>query len=109
MQLDLNLGSNFKPCVSSNFFNFSEIIYHTTKIDVSNLVFLIFCAKQVIKRENHRIKINKYIKKKSPLLINFSYIIIIIMVGETKIENVIDNNLNDFFFHLFQINLYLFY
>ena len=37
-------------------------------------------------------------KKKSPSLINFSYIIIIIiMVGETKIENVIDNNLNDFF------------
>ena len=37
------------------------------------------------------------IKTKSPSLINFSYIIIIIMVGETKIENVIDNNLNDFF------------
>ena len=49
------------------------------------------------------------IKTKSPSLIKFSYIIIIIMVGETKIENVIDNNLNDFFFHLFQINLYLFY
>ena len=38
------------------------------------------------------------IKTKSPSLIKFSYIIIIIMVGETKIENVIDNNLNDFFF-----------
>ena len=37
------------------------------------------------------------IKTKSPSLIKFSYIIIIIMVGETKIENVIDNNLNDFF------------
>ena len=54
-------------------------------------------------------KLINILKKKSPLLINFSYIIIIIMVGETKIENVIDNNLNDFFFHLFQINLYLFY
>ena len=38
------------------------------------------------------------IKTKSPSLIKFSYIIIIIMVGETKIENVIDNKLNDFFF-----------
>ena len=37
------------------------------------------------------------IKTKSPSLIKFSNIIIIIMVGETKIENVIDNNLNDFF------------
>ena len=111
MQLDLNLGSNFKSCVSSNFFNFSEIIYHTTKIDVSNLVFLIFCVKWVIKWKKIRIKNNKPLKK-SLLLIHFSYnnnnIIIHIVVGQTKIENFMDNNLNDFFY-LFQIKLYLFY
>jgi len=43
-------------------------------------------------------------------LIHFSYIIIIIImvVGETKIENVIDNNLNDIFPFISK-NLYLFY
>ena len=29
------------------------------------------------------------------------------MVRQTKIENFLNNNLNDFLFHLFQINIYL--
>ena len=44
----------------------------------------------------------------SILIITIIIIIQIVLIGETKIENVMDNNLNDFFFHLFQINVYLF-
>ena len=42
----------------------------------------------------------------------YHWFIIIIqgVVGQTKIDNFMDKNLNDFFFfHLFQIKLYLFY
>ena len=35
-------------------------------------------------------------------------LLLLLVVGQTKIENFMDNNLNDFFFHLFQIKLYLF-
>ena len=48
------------------------------------------------------------IKFSSSILIITIIIIQIVLIGETKIENVMDNNLNDFFFHLFQINVHLF-
>ena len=39
------MESNIIPCVLSNFLNFGAIIYYATKIEESNLIFLIFCAK----------------------------------------------------------------
>ena len=63
-------------CVPLNFLNFGATIYYTTKIK-SNLIFLIFCDKWVIKWENHRIKIKKTIKKYRHWLI---IIIIIIQI-----------------------------
>ena len=53
------------PCVPSNFFNFSVVIYYTKKIEL-NFIFLIFCAKWVIRWENHRIKIT--FKKKITII-----------------------------------------
>ena len=71
-------------CFPSNFLNFGIIIYYTTKIEESNLIFLFYCAKWVIKWENHKIKINKPYKK-SLSLIHFSYIIIKqLVVGQTN-------------------------
>ena len=41
-------------CVPFNFLNFGATIYYTTKIE-SNLIFIIFYDKGVIKWEDHRI------------------------------------------------------
>ena len=74
----------------SNFHNFYATIYYTTKIENSNLIFLNLLLNELLHE--------KIIESK---LINLSknhhhWFIIIIII--TKIENFIENNLNDFFF-----------
>ena len=76
-------------CVPSKFLNFGIVIYYTTKS--RSPIYLLFWAKWVIKWEKSTTIESKLINFKKNHHLWF-IIIIQIVVGQTKIENFMNNN-----------------